>query len=90
MTLNTEEKQELKALSKELLGSESAFNRIKKGISIRETNPDGSKAYTKAGLPIYRMVSRTEKQILEELRAIKKARAQKKLKDISGSVSAKV
>lgn len=82
--LSTKQKQELKNLSKEILGSDTAYLKALRGVTIRKTDSNGRPLYTETGMAIYHKVTKTAEDVLQELQAIKEKRIAEKLKKAEG------
>ncbi len=84
--LKQEEKQELRNLSKKLLGSDTAWRRFLKGVPVPTFTKEGFPARTEKGLPLYRSIRKSEPDILADLRAEDQRLVKEKLESISGKV----
>lgn len=80
------ERDELKALSLEILGGEHKWRMMLKGVKNQVKTPDG-KDVTQNGVPVFKVVRKTEEDILSDLRLLKKdyeKKVQNAIKDAEG------
>jgi len=73
-------------LSKEILGTPTAYRKAVKGVLVPITDLTGKIIPHVNGASHKQLVRKTESQILTELRAIKKQRFEKELKKATGRV----
>jgi hypothetical protein len=85
------EREELKALSLEVLGGENLWRKMLKGVTDQVKTPDGKPVFVpKSKTPVLKVTRKTEEDILADLRLLKKDlqnQIKSSIKDAEGKVS---